>query len=61
MCPGVSALFYLAKVQLERGKFMEAETLFGEALEVGRRQWGANDFRFERLVRDISQARSACE
>lgn len=38
---------------------MEAETLFGEALEMGRRQWGANDFRFERLVRDISQARSA--
>lgn len=55
----IRALFYVAKVQLERGKVREAETLFGEALAMGRRQWGANDYRVERLVSDIRQARTA--
>jgi len=53
------ASFYLAEAKLALGKETEAETLFGQALELGRRQWGANDFRFERLVRDIGQARRA--
>ncbi len=53
------SLFYLAEVKLALGKGAEAETLFGQASELGRRQWGANDPRFERLVRDINQARTA--
>jgi serine/threonine-protein kinase len=51
------ALFYLAEVKLALGKSVEAETLFGQASELGRRQWGANDFRFEHLTKRISQAR----
>ncbi len=51
-------LFYLAEAKLALGKGAEAETLFGQASELGRRQWGANDFRFEKLLRYISQARA---
>ncbi|MDQ3686370.1 MAG: hypothetical protein M3430_12345 [Acidobacteriota bacterium] len=53
------ALFYLAEAKLALGKGAEAETLFGQASELGRQHWGANDPRFEKLVRDISQARHA--
>ena len=53
------ALFYLAEVKLRLGKETEAETLFEQALEMGRRSWGTNDPRFERLVRYINQARAA--
>ncbi|CAN5500028.1 hypothetical protein BH20ACI3_BH20ACI3_36160 [soil metagenome] len=49
----------LAEVKLALGKGTEAETPFGKASELGRRQWGATDFRFELLVKDISQARAA--
>jgi len=52
-------LFFLAEIKLALGKVAEAETLFGQALDMGRRQWGANDFRFERLVSDIRQTRAA--
>ena len=55
----IRSLFYLAEIKLALGKVAEAETLFGQALEMGRRQWGANDFRFERLVSDIRQTRAA--
>jgi len=51
------ALVYLAEVKRALGKEAEAETLFGQALEMGRRRWGANDFRFERL-RDMGRARA---
>ena len=51
------ALFYLAEVKLALGKSVEAETRFGQASELGRRQWGANDFRFKHLTKRISQAR----
>ncbi len=50
------ALFYLADVKLALGKSEEAEKHFRQASELGRRQWGANDFRFEHLTRRISQA-----
>lgn len=53
------ALAYLAEVKLALGKRAEAEALFTQALKSGRRQWGANDFRFVRLVRSISQARAS--
>lgn len=52
------ALVYLAEVKLALGKGVEAETLFAQASELGRRQWGANDFRFARLVRHIGLARA---
>ena len=52
-------LFYLAELKLALGKEREAETLTGQALELGRRKWGANDFRFKDLVRYISEARAA--
>ena len=55
----IGTLVYLAEVKLALGKGTEAETLFGQASELGRRQWGANDFRFEQLLRRISQARAA--
>jgi len=51
-------LFYLAEVKLALGKEAEAEALFEQALELGRRQWGANDPRLERLARKIEQARA---
>ena len=53
------ALFGLAEVKLAQGKATEAETLIGQALEMGRRSWGTNDPRFEHLVRYINQARAA--
>jgi hypothetical protein len=52
------ALFYLAEVKLALGKVTEAEMLFGQALQLGRSQWKANDFRFERLVKAIRRARA---
>jgi tetratricopeptide (TPR) repeat protein len=53
------ALVYLAEAKLALGKRAEAETLFAQVSELGRRHWGANDFRFERVLRYISQARAA--
>jgi serine/threonine protein kinase len=53
------ALFYLAEAKLALGKSTEAETIFAQAAELGRRQWGANDFQFEKLVKNINQARAA--
>lgn len=53
------ALFYLAEAKHALGKGAEAETLFGQAFEMGRRRWGANDFRFKRLARDIGRARAS--
>ena len=52
-------LFSLAEVKLALGKGAEAEALFEQALELGRRQWGANDPRAERLAREIEEARAA--
>lgn len=51
-------LFYLAEIKFALGKETEAETLIGQALELGRRKWGANDFRLAELGRYISQARA---
>ena len=51
-------LFYLAEVILALWKEGEAEALFEQALEVGRRHWSANEPRAERLVREIEQARA---
>ncbi|MEJ7618500.1 MAG: hypothetical protein WKF30_16385, partial [Pyrinomonadaceae bacterium] len=53
------ALFNLAEAKLALGKGAEAETLFGQASELGRGRWGANDVRFKTLARYISQARAA--
>jgi hypothetical protein len=53
------ALVYLAEAKLELGKGAEAETLFAQASAFGRRQWGANDFRLERVFKYISQARAS--
>jgi len=50
---------YLAEVKFALGKKTEAETLIGQALELGRVKWGANDFRFAELTRYINQARAA--
>jgi serine/threonine protein kinase len=51
------ALVSLAEAKRALGKGAEAGRLFGQAVELGRRRWSANDFRFERLLRYISQAR----
>ena len=48
-------LFSLAEVKLALGKGAEAEALFEQTLELGRRQWGADDPRVERLAREIEQ------
>ena len=53
------ALVYLAEVKLALGKRAEADTLLGQASELGRTQWGASDFRFKNLLRGINQARAA--
>ena len=53
------ALFYLAEVKLALGKVTEAETLFDKALESGRKQWAADDFRLEKLLGQITKARAA--
>jgi tetratricopeptide (TPR) repeat protein len=55
----IRAFLSLAEIKLALGKGEEAETLFTQATELGRAQWGANDFRLERLLRRISQARAA--
>lgn len=52
-------LFSLAEVKLALGKGAEAEALFEQALELGRRQWGASDPRWERLAREIERIRAA--
>ena len=39
----ILSLLYLAEAKLALGKGTEAETLFGQALELGRRSWGASD------------------
>lgn len=53
------AHFYLAETKLALGKDAEAEMIFGQASELGRRQWGAKNFRFKRLLGRIKQARGA--
>lgn len=53
------ALFYLAEIKLALGKGTEAETLFRQALAMGRRQWDSGDFRYHRLIKNISEARLA--
>ncbi|HEX6188944.1 MAG TPA: serine/threonine-protein kinase [Pyrinomonadaceae bacterium] len=53
------ALLNLAEIKLALGKVAEAEELFGQALEEGRREWGATDFRFELLAKRIRKARAA--
>jgi hypothetical protein len=53
------ALSYLGEVRLRQGKAAEAETFFRQALEFAQRRWSANDFRLERLVTYINQARAA--
>jgi serine/threonine protein kinase len=52
------AVCYLAKVKLALGKVDEAEALFEQALEQGRREWGVKDPRFENLEKEIKQARA---
>ena len=54
----IGGLFLLGTIKLAAGKTVEAETLFAQALELGRTQWGADDWRFTDLTRDIDQARS---
>lgn len=55
------ALCYLAEIKLALGKVTEAEMLFGQALQLGRKQWGATDFRLERLEKYIGRARAGAE
>ena len=55
----LSALVDLAGVKLALGKRAEAETLFKQATELGRKQWGGDNPRFERLVSKIRKARVA--
>jgi serine/threonine-protein kinase len=55
----VRAMFNLAMVKLRLGKRAEAEKLFGQAAELGRARWGANDPRLARLLRDIGRARAS--
>ena len=55
----ISALVYVGEVKLRQGKEAEAETFFRQALELARKHWGRNDFRLERLVNYINQARAA--
>ncbi len=53
------SLFYLAEVKLALGKGTEAEALFEQALELGRKQWDVNDLRFETLLGRVTKARAA--
>ena len=55
----LTALVDLAGVKLALGKRAEAETLFEQATGLGRRNWGADDPRFERLLTHIRHARAA--
>jgi serine/threonine-protein kinase len=52
------SLVNLAEVKLARGKAAEARTLLDQATELGRRQWGAHDIRFERLEKSIKALRA---
>ena len=53
------ALFYVAEAKLALGKASEAESLFKQALALGRGQWGANDPRLVDLIRYIDRTRAA--
>ncbi|HWS55676.1 MAG TPA: serine/threonine-protein kinase [Pyrinomonadaceae bacterium] len=53
------AVFYLAEVKRALGKGAEAEALFAQAGELGRKHWGADDRRFDVLGRRIKRARAA--
>jgi eukaryotic-like serine/threonine-protein kinase len=55
----VGAMVSLAKTKLALGKGAEGETLIKQALELGNRQWGTTDFRFQRLLKDVGEARAA--
>jgi serine/threonine protein kinase len=52
-------LFNLGEVYRLLGDGREAEKLFGEALEMGRRKYGADSIRFTQLDKAVSQARRA--
>ena len=54
----IGALFKLGKVKLALGQRAEADWLFEQAQELGRRKWGADNFQFEHLAKDIQQARA---
>jgi serine/threonine protein kinase len=55
----IGALSAQGRITLACGKTIEAETFFAQALDMGRRQWGVDDWRYEGLARDIDQARSS--
>lgn len=56
--PYLWAVWYLAEVKLALSKVDEAAALFEQALEQGRREWGAKDYRFENLEKEITKARA---
>ena len=53
------SLYYLGEAKYALGKDSESEMLFNQALELGGRHWGANDFRFKRLHEYVGKARAA--
>ena len=55
----IRGLFVLGAIKLAGGKAVEAQTLFAQALDLGRTHWGADDWRFERLTKDIATAGGA--
>jgi serine/threonine-protein kinase len=55
----ISALVYVGEVKLRQGQEAEGEAFFRQALELARGRWSANDYRLERLVKNINQARAA--
>ncbi len=52
------ALAWLGEVKHKMGKESEAEALFGQALELARKRWSANDRQFEKLVSYIKKTRA---
>jgi eukaryotic-like serine/threonine-protein kinase len=55
----IMSLVYVGEVKLRQAKEADAETFFQQALELARRHWSAHDYRIERLVNYINQARAA--
>jgi len=52
------SLFELGDVSRELGKVIEAETLFMQAEDAGRKHWGAEDPEFAKLAKALARARA---
>ncbi len=55
----LGAIVSLAETKFTAGKVAEGDALINEALAMGRAQWSQSDFRFQRLLKDIQEARAA--